>query len=713
MGLVPPVLFKVGYVSMSLKSSIVIVNEFTVKSQGKGTRGSTPGEYVSRYMARENAIEQLTPVRLNQLDSYVKCYMAREDASEELVDVPKMKQKMKSAQKRGGVAFGNGDVSLSNEQVDEISKSIQSAFDDGKTVMKTVISFEEDYLREAGIIDENFSCRKPGDYRGNIDQFRLREAIMAGVDRIKPMYDELEYIGVIQVDTKHVHCHLCMVDKGKGTVCQNGTQYGGLTRAHKRKLRRGIDSELVHSMDMQRTYSNIDFSKRNVKGFVKKFTLKSMELNGDPQFLLACLPDDKRVWRVGTHREDMKKANFIVREFVNEVLKEPDSGFDQVRDAISTYAANRSYREGLTRRERDALIQQGEDKLVEDCMNSVYSVLRDISDREKTVHTPMLDIMSSPIESVANRANEDDTFEFGLKLRSYNSRLKHHKEERKKYEEQIHAYESVENPAPSSKALYDFFVFEEEYNAKLMSKYQYFLKFLPQDSVYADHFDRLMGYRGRIQNMRAMIQDKSMGQMTTKNAESYGLQVYGEQGGRFKVLQPSILDQRLERMQESYRAQERNFKTELLDYGLSLDHNDRDEPVILQKPQYDFQDVKALDLHHLGYDFPYDVPVSMLNVNAFRDAAYRRYDLYQGAKAYLEGSGQGGTVSFLPGNDVELMKDLADRLATNSVLDTKRSSGGGIKKSRTVSLDNDYRRDLSFMVRSTVESTKLGLEMEA
>lgn len=48
---------------MSLKQSVVIVSEFTVKTpDGGGSRGASPGEYVLRYMARMGATEDLTPV---------------------------------------------------------------------------------------------------------------------------------------------------------------------------------------------------------------------------------------------------------------------------------------------------------------------------------------------------------------------------------------------------------------------------------------------------------------------------------------------------------------------------------------------------------------------------------------------------------------------------------------------------------------------------
>ena len=82
---------------MGLKQDIVLVNEFTVKGKatGKGSRGSTPGDYVNRYMARKNATEDLTPVRLQELDYYMVRYMARKDATDLSETVPELKHRMK------------------------------------------------------------------------------------------------------------------------------------------------------------------------------------------------------------------------------------------------------------------------------------------------------------------------------------------------------------------------------------------------------------------------------------------------------------------------------------------------------------------------------------------------------------------------------------------------------------------------------------------
>ena len=53
---------------------------------------------------------------------------------------------------------------------------------DSHTVLKTVISFDQGYLKEKGIVAPDFEVKERGDYRGHIDQMKLRLAVMAGLD---------------------------------------------------------------------------------------------------------------------------------------------------------------------------------------------------------------------------------------------------------------------------------------------------------------------------------------------------------------------------------------------------------------------------------------------------------------------------------------------------------------------------------------------------
>lgn len=698
---------------MGLGQSIVIVNEYTVKgSDGKGSRGSTPGDYVTRYMARNKATESLTPVRLTEQEDYIRRYMARREACEPLdVSVAQIKQDMRAAQGMGGVAFGYGSVSLSDDKLRVCAHDIQEQFDKGKTVMKTVVSFTEEYLRQNGIITDDFEFKNSGDYRGNLDQMKLRMGIMDGLAKMSRNYDDLQYIGVIQVDTKHVHCHLAMVDKGIGTIMSDGNQRGTLSEKSKRLFRRGLDMSLDSGKAIQHMSSNVTHDRRNALCYIKRHTHEVMRENDMPQFLLACLPEDKQVWRAGTNRKDMKKANAIVREYVTQLLSQPDSGYREALQSVDAYAREREKRENLGERGYRKFYKQGQERIIKDCMNGVYSVLKSVPDTDRTVRTPMLEAMSMPYEDMAGDAGSDPMIEFGFKLRSYSSRLKHHKKESTRWRDEIKQYEASDSVSEDSRPVYDFMLYEQRYQEMLMCKYQHFLAFLPPDAEYMSEFDELMEYKKKMKDLAAMKEDKSFSHLSEDRAEEYGMQVYHQHGGRFVKGRGFVIDQRLAKMQDTYDRKEDDFRYKLKTYGLTMKDGDAasgGDPSVIRERAYPFFKVKALDLHHLSYDFARPIEISQVNIDEFRAAADTRYDLFQKAKDYLVRSGQSEALSDFPVRDIELMKEFSNRFAVVNHLDTARSSNsGGRGAVRTIRLDKNLQSDMALAVKATIEANQL------
>ena len=696
---------------MGLKQSVVVVNEFTTKTANGGTRGGTPGDYVLRYMARDGATEDLTPVR-KDTENFIMRYMARKEAVDIARSVPELKEDMRNIQGDGGIAFGYGEVSLSHKKLKKASKDIQKNFDNGKTVLKTVLSFDESYLRQYGIIQPDFEFENEGDYRGNIDQLKLRMAIMNGMEKLSRHYDDLQYIGVIQVDTKHVHCHLAMVDRGVGTIMPDGTQRGKLTDKEKQDIRRGIDSYLDESQSVKMMAANVDYDKRNTLCYIKKFTHKAMDNRGFGQFLLACLPEDRNLWRAGSNRKEMRKPNAIVREYVTELLKQPDSGYNEAMQKVGIYAQSRMKREDLTGREYRKLVSEGRNRIIEEGMNCVYSVLKQVPDEEMNLRTPMLEIMAAPYEDIANEAEDDPIIEFGFKLRSYKTRLDHHKKERHKYHDAVEDYKQREargETSEASKPLFDYLKEEEEYNAKLMAKYQHFLNFIPPTEEYQQGFDELMEYDERIMNLSRMRRDSSMTRMKSDNAERYGRKVYGIEGGSYMVTMPQVLDNRLDAMRTRYDEMRDAYKIKLADYGMVLG----DDNEIKKELPYEFDDVKALDIHHLMYDFPYDFRISTRNVDQFVQAADARYEKFQKAKAYLVGSGQEETLESFPVADIELQKSTADRFREDTTFHTQRSLTPEERKAtRTVTLDYDFYVRQEEEIKNIIKETINDLQYE-
>lgn len=692
---------------MGLKQSIVVKNEFTYRlPDGSGTRGSTPGFYVRDYMAREGAGEAVTPVRLFDADDYVTRYMAREEASESALSVSELRSDIKNAQRWGGQAFGYGSVSLSHEGLTGASKDLQRLFEEGKTVMKTVLSFDEQYLKDNGVVSPDFQFTKRGDYRGQVDQMRLRLAIMHGMERMSSAYDDLRYVGVIQVDTAHVHCHLCMADAGVGRLMPDGTQQGKIPAKQIAALRRGLDMSLDQNQMVRHMAADVSYDKRNALCFIKRFTHRSMEQNGLPQFLLACLPEDDKLWRAASNRKEMRKPNALVREYVTEVLSQPGSGYQEAMDSVAAYAKARQEREGLTETQRKRLYDNGRETLIQDSMNGVYAVLRQIPKSDRSVRTPMLDVMSEDFDSLASRvrSGSDQMIEFGFKLRSYSSRLDHHKSERRKYHAAVESYKRTPDPDPASKPLLDFFEFEEEYNAQLMCKYQYFLDFLPPEEEYKKGFDELLDYRAKMHHLSDMMEDKSIVRMRKDSAEDYGLRVYGQHGGSLVRDMPEVLRTRLVRMGESYVKKEGDFKRQLAERGLSLESSEDSLKVSRKKP-YEFDDVKSLDIHHLSFDFPVDIQVSRVNAEHFVETARQRSSLYEEAKAYLLATGQRDALKAMPGRDIRLMTQMAEQLAVQPVLPRLHPDPElTVPRSATFRLDRDLNVDMSMAVKAAVQS---------
>lgn len=685
---------------MGLKQSVVIVNEYTIKTGDKGgTRGGTPGDYVLRYMARVGATEDITPTKLQEFDTNLTKYIARERATNLFDDIPSMKQSMRNAQRYGGVAFGYGDVALSDARLKRVSKDIQSQFDAGKTVMKTVLSFDEEYLREHGLISKDFHCRKRGDFRGHIDQLKLRMAIMNGMEKLSRHYDDLQFVGVIQVDTKHVHCHLAMVDRGRGSLMPDGTQRGKLTEKEKLSIRRGVDMYLDAKQTVKMMSSSVVYDKRNALCYIKKRTHQMMAQQGFSQFLLACLPENRNLWRASTNRKEMRKANSLVRDYVVQLLEQPQSGYRDAMNSVIAYADYRRDREDLSSDEHAQLIRDGQERIVTECMNGVYAVVKQIPESERQVRTPMLEMMSQDYEDMASQAVNDPLIEFGFKLRSYASRLDFHRKEYHRFESYHEQYEQAETHTKDAEALDAYFQLEMRYNQMLMVKYQYFLSFLPPDEKMEEEFEALMEQKDRLRNLRMMSEDKAFQRMLPENAEEYGIRVYGQYGGRRVKAQPEVIATRIRNMEQDVFDQEQRFRKKLQDYG--MDYNGS---AVVRRKLYSFEDVKALDLHHITYDFATDVPVSKPYLDEFVKMANERYDAFQKAKLYLEGTGQHTELESLPEQDVMVMKEYADRFGTTGILPSSRKAGSQFRQSRTVRLGKNYEKDLQMAVHAAVAS---------
>ena len=657
---------------MGLKQSIVVKNQFTVKTgDNGGRRGKTPGRYVLRYMARKDATEPIAPIRQSRADDFIKKYMVRKDATEPLRDPKLVKQTAEDVVRFGGVAFGYGQIALSDEDLVKASDDIQKCFDEGKTVMKTVLSFDEDYLRENGIIDPNFVFQRAGDYKGHIDQMKLRKAIMSGLERFGRSYDDLP----------------------------NGEQKGKMTQRSMNQLRRGIDVALDDQKTIQFMASQYQTEKRNVKSFVKKMSYLAIDEHGLGQLMLAVLPEDSRLWRADSNNKRMKRANNLAREFVNKMFEKEGSGYREAQASVLAYVNKRSDREGLSEKDKAMLIKNGYKKIEDKAINTVYETLRQYRGEDLTVHTRMMDIAVSDLDDLAGQ-KDDPLAQFGYRLRSYSIRRKHHMEEKHKYKQRVRELEDTPNRNEIADKFLEFYRFEAMYHAQLQAKYQSFLSFLPKRDVYEDRIKDLMDYEKRMVNLERRMNDKSMRKMNPDNAEVFGFSTYGQRGGHYVAEKNTgVLRTRLGIMQDKFDKNMDDLNEDLFDAGFKLVQED-DGFHLKPKLPYDFEDVKALDLHHLDYDFFYDADVSVGNVSKFVTTANERYELFKPVEEYLVRTDQEAQLEDFAVYDINKMKQYADDMKLKPVLKSKISEAGVIERAHnTIDLSRDLEKELQDVIQ--------------
>lgn len=723
---------------MSLKQSMVVKNRFTVKSGGQGSRGSSPGAYVEQYMGREDAVERIPPVRVFNSDSYMQRYMARQDVVDKSdLEVSEIRDRLNSADKAGGVAFGYGSVSMSDESFKAASRDIQAQFDKGKTVMETVVSFTDDYLKETGVVSPDFELTHKGAYKGNVDQLRLRMGIMAGMDKMSRHFDDLQYVGCIQVDTRHVHCHLAMVDKGKGNLGPDGKQRGKITNRMKQDFRRGADNFFDGYGRMKSLTSSLSYDRRNMMCYMKKFTYKALKEQGFSQFLLASLPEDKRLWRADSQDKSMEKPNAMLRGYVTQVLRKSGSGYDEALSGIKKYAKARRKSENLSRKEYREICKNGRDVLISDCMNSVYSVLKSVPDSEKVVATPMMRDMARRTDDIRLQQQDDKSgkatplLDFGMRLRRYKTRLDEHKKSSNIFHRAAEALKAKTNISESARPVLHYIDFEAEYQTKLACKYQHFLGFLRTRDEYEEDFKNLKEYKAKMERLEQLRQDARMTQMSPREAEEYGQRVYDMHGGRFMSIAPDILSTRQTLMQNKFDKMRGDFERRLFNQNRSLViDRETGEMRVADRPMYDFEDVKALDLHRMGLDFSNQVRVSDRCVQQFVVVSEIRNELYNQAEDYLVKTNQNEFLEMLPGDDVRRMHDVAENfresrhiamtspsdnrkglaLPVNPLPDVAEKSNQPVAPpaAKTLPLGKTCRqcqRDVDLAIRSTVQTT--------
>lgn len=734
---------------MSLKQSIVVKNEFThngVNTPGKGTRGGSPGQYVLRYMARLEATETITPVPENPDDTifaYTTRYMMREDATERLKSsgnvessIYDLEYQFQQQDKLSGRSFGSQGISLSDDTVRDSSQVIQDAFDEGHSVQKIILSFTEDYLKENNVLSPNYQHRGRGSYRGHIDQLKLRQAIINGVDKMTTVgnYANPEWVGVIQVDTNHVHAHLALVDTefSPSRMMDDGRDKGKLTQREMMTLRRGIQYELNEMKAIKGFHKQVSLERQNVVSYVKDYAHDYIGKNSRLQILLAALPEEQHLWRYGTNRKEMQYPNELAEQLVGQIFEEQPvrSGYQNATRSIEQYIEGRVETEGIDLREQERLRNNGHKLLVERSVNGVYDALRPFDKSKLSLRTPMLDIQSSSEDELMGQLSDGfDQAGFELRVRGYSTRRDHHTKESVQYKQLIDVFDDAnaqDNVSPDAFILRRFYEEELEWNMALADKYRSFFrmnglrdrqmkeKHTPMYEQLQRRYEQLVGQDEFMQAVDdGSIFDEIEGYdspndvfLNPEPLDEYVREQYGvNQGSRaFSALYRDGVEQEIALSKENYMKDLRDYTFDSFVDGvatqadwvrLQTEHRNidpyeyqqsvsgRTSRIIEPNPpriredgitDEHFDEVKALDIHHLGIDFytKSDRSISEKNRNRFVEAMQWREYFLNGAETFLEATDQRVQLKALEpvSNDVNDMRKTVDYMTENGLIPT-------------------------------------------
>ena len=699
---------------MGLKQSIVIKSEYTNNARSKpggGSRGASPGQYVLRYMAREDATEVLAPVALYDAETFTR-YMARASATEALKEERgqafgagvALKAAFRDLDMQAGRAFGTDSLSLSQEALMRASETVQSAFDEGHSVQKVVLSFTEDYLRETGVLDRDFVHRGRGSYKGHVDQLKLRGAIREGVEAMTTVgkFADPYFVGTIQFDTSHVHAHLAIVDRqfADARMKPDGADRGKINELEKKTLRKGINRSLEDMATLRSFSGQASLERQNVVAFVKDYAYTALAENTQVQLLVASLPEDERQWRYKSNSKAMQKPNALATGIVESVFEADPvgSGYDDAMDAVRRYAAESRLRDRLDEDEEEALIKTGRARIVERSVNGLYATLKDLAPEDRPVRTVMTDIQSSSDAELtaAVAVEKSDAAAFALRLRGYSGRRTQHEADVKTFRTLATGFDAADDAGlvdPSANVMRLFYEEELRYHMQCADKYRYFLGF---DA--ARDADAVEKMTPRYEALAAAFDpnaDEGGVRSYTQALATYTLDCYEEGVASFKEWDAimaydgaSVAPRHVAPIRPKTKAE-----------NLTATY---------------FEHVKAKDIHHLGFDYlnKETVTVGAQAARDFADTYAARLSLATAAKDYAAQTNQTLAALDAATADIDDMVPVVDKAVADGVLVAARLPDvpGERRQKQTIRVDRTV--DVAKHLEIALRDADVGAELD-
>lgn len=245
-------------------------------------------------------------------------YMDRKNThahENELLEYETYQDYMDNEEKSTGLFSSNND-SMNEKEKEYMKNLFENCQDRGSILWQDVISFDNEWLKESGIMTDSF-----------IDEKRLKQATRKGVNEMlkkEGMLDNARWTAAIHYNTDNIHVHIATV------------QTSNFKERGKRKLGSldAVKSKVINNLiDKSKDYEKLNYFIREQVVSKKReddiLSIKNKIVNRDlvKQFkhIHQLLPEDKRLWKynmngIADTRKEIDKFTtlYVERHFKKE-----------------------------------------------------------------------------------------------------------------------------------------------------------------------------------------------------------------------------------------------------------------------------------------------------------------------------------------------------------------------------------------------------------
>ncbi|MGM9988798.1 MAG: MobP2 family relaxase [Bacillaceae bacterium] len=280
---------------MSNTPAVIIKSQFQLneKSASLGGEKSSFNNYLN-YMDRPN-----THLEKNQFENY-QDYMSNDEKSTGL--------------------FTNEKDKLDKIEKEKIKEIFKHSQEKGSILWQDVISFDNDWLKEVGVLDKH-----------TIDEKKLQQASRNAVNEMlkkEDMLDSALWTGAIHYNTDNIHIHIAIVQTKN--FRERGKRKPKSIETMKSKV---VNSILDRSKENAKLNEFIREKVINTKRDDNLLSLKNRIVNRDmvKQFknIHSMLPDDKRMWKYNMNGISHVKPEIdkLTSMYIDKHLKKEYQGF--------------------------------------------------------------------------------------------------------------------------------------------------------------------------------------------------------------------------------------------------------------------------------------------------------------------------------------------------------------------------------------------------